>query len=380
MSSTRARFDLGLGELLLGLAPPAFVATDPGDLLEQRPSLLGSQRERLVDHALADEQEGVVGESAPRRAGRRGRAGGPAAVEQVVVLAGAVEAAAELHDAVLDREEAVGVVEHERHVGHARRALGAPTPAKMTSSLFRRAAPRPCSPSAQRRASARLLLPDPFGPTMALMPGPNSTTGPLRERLESLQAQGEETGRCGHACGRLAGDRATPASAAAISADFGGPALAHPEDLPADRHLDPEHLLVIRADRLEQPVVRALAVRPLGVLLEPALGALEARQRRVARRARAPRGRGSSRGRRRSRGRGRWRRRAPRTPTRASDGRVRPPRRASPSPRQKDVAEVDPRASRASPAALTMAARRAERTPSSSVGVTEIERLGRWPG
>ena len=65
---------LGLGQLLLGLAPAALVAPDAGDLLEQRPALLGPQRERLVDHALADEQERVLGEVRARRAGRRGRA------------------------------------------------------------------------------------------------------------------------------------------------------------------------------------------------------------------------------------------------------------------------------------------------------------------
>ena len=48
-------------------------------------------------------------------------------------------------------------------------------PAQMTSSDLRDRRARPCSPSAQRKASARLLLPDPFGPTIALMPGPNVT-------------------------------------------------------------------------------------------------------------------------------------------------------------------------------------------------------------
>ena len=45
----------------------------------------------------------------------------------------------------------------------------------MTSSLLRIRRERPCSPSAHRRASARLDFPDPLGPTTALMPGPNST-------------------------------------------------------------------------------------------------------------------------------------------------------------------------------------------------------------
>src|SRR6476646_5835582 len=48
-------------------------------------------------------------------------------------------------------------------------------PAKITSSLFRLRSARPCSPSAQRSASARLLLPEPLGPTTALIPPPNST-------------------------------------------------------------------------------------------------------------------------------------------------------------------------------------------------------------
>ena len=48
-------------------------------------------------------------------------------------------------------------------------------PAKTTSSARRERRARPCSPSAQRRASARLLLPEPFGPMTALIPGTNST-------------------------------------------------------------------------------------------------------------------------------------------------------------------------------------------------------------
>src|SRR5579884_1201301 len=50
-------------------------------------------------------------------------------------------------------------------------------PLKITSSIF---SPRRlfalCSPSTQRMASARLLFPQPFGPTTALMPGWSVTT------------------------------------------------------------------------------------------------------------------------------------------------------------------------------------------------------------
>ena len=48
-------------------------------------------------------------------------------------------------------------------------------PLKMTSSILlpRRYLTR-CSPKTQRTASEILLFPDPFGPTMAVMPAPNS--------------------------------------------------------------------------------------------------------------------------------------------------------------------------------------------------------------
>ncbi len=46
----------------------------------------------------------------------------------------------------------------------------------MTSSDLRMRIDRPCSPSDQRSASARLDLPEPLGPTTALIPGPNSTS------------------------------------------------------------------------------------------------------------------------------------------------------------------------------------------------------------
>ena len=114
---------LGLGQLLLGLAAPPLVAPDPGDLLEQGPPLLGAERQRLVDHALADEQERVLREVRAVQQVDEVAQPDALAVEEVVVLARAVEAPAELDHAVLDRQQGVAVVEHERHVGHA---LGRP--------------------------------------------------------------------------------------------------------------------------------------------------------------------------------------------------------------------------------------------------------------
>ena len=51
---------LGLLELLLGLSLAPLVSTDTGHFLKQRAPFLGPQRQRLIDHALADEQECVV--------------------------------------------------------------------------------------------------------------------------------------------------------------------------------------------------------------------------------------------------------------------------------------------------------------------------------
>ena len=48
-------------------------------------------------------------------------------------------------------------------------------PEKITSSVLRaRTCFWDCSPSAQRIASATFDLPDPFGPAITVMPGPNS--------------------------------------------------------------------------------------------------------------------------------------------------------------------------------------------------------------
>ena len=58
-------------------------------------------------------------------------------------------------------------------VTSARPSGGRPAvPAKMTSSILPpRSAFAPCSPSTQAMASTTLLLPDPLGPTTAVMPG-----------------------------------------------------------------------------------------------------------------------------------------------------------------------------------------------------------------
>ena len=267
---------------------------------------------------------------------------------------------------------------------------------------------RPCSPSAQRSASARLLLPEPFGPTTALMPGPNSTMRPLGERLEAL-----ERGAPGGAPGRVTDAVAASASASTQPRSRGRPsaagdrrrgdarsqrlerlgggrrlgdparrALADAERPPVDRDLDPE-----RASRGPGPVastsavVRPLAGRPLGVLLEPALGALERR-----RSARPPASSGAASARSQSRAAV-----AAEIEVERADERLerrREQRRPAPAAALGlALAEQQVRrrgrsgaASRASPAVDTIAARRADRTPSSSLGMAAVQRLGDRPG
>jgi hypothetical protein len=103
------------------------VAPHARDVLEQRAPLLGPERERLVDHALADEQERVLREVAGIEQVDEVLEPNALAVEQVVVLARSIQSAAELHDAVLHRQQAVAVVECQLHVRHAHRGalLGA---------------------------------------------------------------------------------------------------------------------------------------------------------------------------------------------------------------------------------------------------------------
>jgi hypothetical protein len=108
-----------LGQLLLGLAPPALVAADPGHLLEQRSTFLGTHRQRLVDHALADEQEGVVGQMGGVQQVDEVAQPDALLVEQVLVLARAEQPPTQLQDLEVDRQQAIPVVDHERDVGHA---------------------------------------------------------------------------------------------------------------------------------------------------------------------------------------------------------------------------------------------------------------------
>ena len=209
---------LGLGELLLGLAAAALVAADAGDLLEQRPALLGPQRERLVDHPLADEQEGVVGEVRRVEQVDEVAQPDPLAVQEVVVLARPVEPPAELQDAVVDRQQPVGVVEDEGHVGHPE---GGPAVGAGEDDVLALAAPQRPALLAERPAQrvGQVALARPVRADDGADPGAELDHRPLGERLEAVEPERQEPGRRGHA-GVVSRRPGRAASAAAISADF----------------------------------------------------------------------------------------------------------------------------------------------------------------
>ena len=75
----------------------------------------------------------------------------------------------------IDRQPAVAVVQREGDFYAVRPLPRVPDPAKiMSSSFFARRRRPDCSPSTQRNASAMFDFPEPLGPTMAVMPCPNS--------------------------------------------------------------------------------------------------------------------------------------------------------------------------------------------------------------
>ena len=95
--------------------------------LEQRTAFLGPQGQGLIDHPLADEQEGVVGEVSRIEQIHQILQPNALPVQQVIVLARPEQTSAELDRFVVDRQKSIGVAEDESDVGHAesRPLLGA---------------------------------------------------------------------------------------------------------------------------------------------------------------------------------------------------------------------------------------------------------------
>ena len=179
---------LGLGQPLLGLPAPSLVAPDTGRLLEQRTSLLGAQRERLVDHALADEEEGVVGQVGRVEQVDDVAQPDPLAVEEVLVLAGSEEAPAALDEAVLDRQQPVVVADDQAHVGHPG---GVPTRGAGEDDVLGLARAQRSALLAEGPAEGvgEVGLAAPVGADDGADARPELEAGGFRERLEADEAQ-----------------------------------------------------------------------------------------------------------------------------------------------------------------------------------------------
>ncbi len=183
---------LRLGQLLFGLPPPALVASNAGHFLEQRTSFLGPQGQRLVDHALADEQERVVGQVRAVQEIDEVAQADALLVEQVLVLAAPKEPASELEDLELDRQEPIAVVEDQRDVGHALSgALLRPGP----DDVFRLAGSEgaPLLPECPAERVGQIALARPVRPDDRADPATELDVRSLRERLESLETEREQT-------------------------------------------------------------------------------------------------------------------------------------------------------------------------------------------
>ena len=259
---------LGLDELLLGPSAAALVAADAGDLLEQRPPLLGPERERLVDHPLADEQEGVVGEVGAIEEVDEVAQADALAVEEVLVLARAVQSPAQLDLAEVDRQEGVGVVEDQGDVGHPERGalLGAGE-----DDVFALARPKGATLLTEGPAKgvgevalARSVRADDGADARSELDG-----GPLGERLEAVEPQAQEAAPTPSPGRTVAMSLARSHGVEGLRGGgrLGDPSrrpLTDPDDDPVDRDLDPELLLVVRADGLDDAVLRSRAGRAAG--------------------------------------------------------------------------------------------------------------------
>ena len=270
-------------------------------------------------------------------------------------------------------------------------------PAQMTSSALRDRSARPCSPSAQRSASARFDLPEPFGPTTALMPAPNSTLVRSANDLKPWRRSASRRGRHGPGQARASAgagrrsrldavrhtvtgssraDRArvacgyarSPAAAAAVSAS----AATAPRRPRAPRR--PPRPRSGTTSRGPAPWPRGAGIRGASPVRRCVyswsrlLGLLSARDRRLQRQLRR---RPASISQSRTSSKPRSRYSAPVSASNdeaSSDGRRRPLRCDSPSPSSRSARGRCGRRGGRGRSVETMAARRADRAPSSSSG------------
>ncbi len=208
---------LRFGELILGLATPPLVPADTGNLLEERPALLGPECQCLIDHPLPDEQERVVGEVP--RVEQVDEIAQPDAllVEQVVVLARSIESPAQLEDAEVDREQPVGVVEDERHVRHAQRR---PLVGSGEDHVLGLAAAQgtPLLPEGPAQRVGEVALPRAVGTDDRADPAAELDDRPLGERLEALEPESYETRGGAHPTSSACGVADIPVASPAVLA------------------------------------------------------------------------------------------------------------------------------------------------------------------
>ena len=107
------------GELALAALLAAAVLGDVGRLLDEGAALLGAAREDGVELALGDDRVGVLAKARVVQDVLDVHEARGGAVDEVLGLAGAVHPARDAHLGEVDRQRVVGVVQHERHLGHA---------------------------------------------------------------------------------------------------------------------------------------------------------------------------------------------------------------------------------------------------------------------
>ena len=116
---------LRLLDALQGLLALAQVRRDAGGLLKERPARLGPQGERRVHQPLADHRVAAARQARPAEDVEDVAVADLVAVQDVLVLAGAVGAPADEHLRVFEGQDPLRVVQGDEHLGHAHPRAGA---------------------------------------------------------------------------------------------------------------------------------------------------------------------------------------------------------------------------------------------------------------
>ena len=197
-------------QLLLGAAAAALGDRDARGGVHHRPALDRRARAERLHLPLPDDRQRVGAEAPGRERLLHVEQAAGLAVEAVVGVAGPREPAG----APRARRGRGRPGRAARPPGPPRRPArpsAAGRPSTSTSAIPpARSRPARCSPSAQMTASARLLLPEPFGPDDDVDAGPELERDRVGEGLEALQAEaaqhaGPPSARSASGRGRLLG-------------------------------------------------------------------------------------------------------------------------------------------------------------------------------